>query len=447
MNPRFARPYHFRVYVQQVLQAVGGSRRLVFAAPPQHGKTVITLTLIAFLMLEHPGRRWAYITYNQTRANNVARQFRLMLSSGGVVTGGPLALTLVEGGGSILFVSIDGGLTGEPIDGSAFIDDPYKGRGDVDSAVKRESIEHVYRSSIEVRVHPGSSLFVLATRWHPQDLSGVLIEEGWQYINLQAIAEGEVNDNGVVIDDPNERKVGEALFPEKWPVEELAKKRAKVLEFTWAALYQGRPRPKGGTVFHEPTFYTTLPKQYRGAFGLDLAYTAKTSADHSVCLELWRAETGPEGQPGPFFYVVNIDSKQVEAPAFALTLKARHAQRPQFKMRWRASGTEKAAAQFLVRMKLPIVVSQPPGDKFVSATDVAIAWNECRVLVPDPEVFPECEEWLYPFLDAVSNFTGVGNEFDDPVDALGNGHAELNTRSVKGAYRALRGASGPRQPE
>jgi hypothetical protein len=448
VSPHLLPPWHFRVYVRRVLQAVGGDLRLVFAAPPQHGKTEVTLALIAFLVLEHEGRRWAYVTYNQRRANSVARKFKRILANAGVVVGGALAQMYLPNGGQILFTSVDGGLTGEPVDGAVFIDDPYKNRKEADSQARRQLVEETYRDAVEPRVHPGGSIFLLATRWHPQDLSGQLVDEDWEYINLQALAEGEANDNGIVLDDPNERRVGEPLFPEKWPADALAKKRAKVLEFTWAALYQGRPRPKGGTVFHEPSFYQALPKQYRGAFGLDLASTAKTSADHSVCLELWRAEHGPEGQPGPFFYVVNIDAKQVEAPAFALTLKARHVQRPLFKMRWRASGTEKMGAQFLQRMKLPVVVSQPPGDKFVSATEVAIAWNDGRVLVPDEEAFPECMDWLYLFLDCVSNFTGTGNEFDDPVDALGNAHAELDTRAVK-SYSSLRGLRGsfPKRPE
>lgn len=439
VNPHLLSPRHFRVYVRRCLQAVGGGLRLVFSAPPQHGKTEVTLALIAFLTLEFPGRRWAYVTYNQRRANSVARKFKRLLVAAGVVTSGPLGQILLPGGGQILFTSVDGGITGEPVDGAAWIDDPFKNRAEADSDVRRATVEDAYREAIETRVHAGASLFVLATRWHPRDLSGVLIDEGWEAINLQAIAEGAANDDGVVIDDPNGRKVGEALFPEKWPVEELEKKRAKVLEFTWAALYQGRPRPRGGTVFHAATNYSRLPTAFRPAYGVDLAYTARTrkARDSSVCLELWRAETGTDGQPGPFFYVLHVDSAQVEAPDFALTLKARNVRRPDARMLWRASGTERGAAQFLQRMRLPLIVRQPPGDKYVAATEVAAAWNAGRVLVPDPQAFPQCpcgcgvatESWLYPFLDVVLEFTGSGSERDDEVDALGNAHALLDTKS------------------
>lgn len=435
VNPLLLEPWHFRVYVQQVLQAVGGDIRTVFAAPPQHGKTEVTLALLAFLTLEFPGRRWAYVTYNQKRANAVARKVRRIFATAGHVVGGTLAQMYLPGGGQILFTSVDGGITGEPIDGACFIDDPYKNRKEADSQARRLVVEETYREAIEVRVHPGASIFVLATRWHPQDLSGTLVDEGWTYINLRAVAEA-ANDNDVdaegrVRSDPNGRRLGEPLFPALWSLVALEKKRAKVLEFTWAALYQGRPRPKGGTVFHEPTYYTRLPTNYRGAYGLDLAFTASTSSDWSVCWELLQDMDVPEGAP-PVFYTVRVDRKQVEAPDFALVLKARHIARRAWRMLWRASGTEKGAAQFLQRMGLPIVVKQPPGDKLVSATDVAAAWNDGRLRMPDPSMYErddprlvELEEWLYPCLDVVANFTGTGKEKDDDVDAMGNAHAAL----------------------
>lgn len=433
VNPHLVLPRHFTVYVRRVLCAIGGDLRLVFAAPPQHGKTEVTLALIAFLVLEHPGKRWAYITYNQQRANTISRKFRRLMASAGHVSGGTLAVTYLPGGGQILFTSIDGGITGEPVDGAAFIDDPYKGRKEADSEQRRKVVDDTYREAIETRVHPGASLFLLATRWHPQDLSGTLTdtaaEEPFEYINLRAIAEGATNDNGAVADDPNGRKVGEALFPEKWPVEALAKKRAKILDFAWQSLYQGRPRPKGGKVFRGTHFYTKLPERYSGGYGLDLAYSVKKKADDSACIELWK-ETFHDGRDA-LYYIVTADAKHVEAPEFAITLRARHVKRPSFTMVWRCSGTEKGSADFLIEKGLPIEVKQSPGDKLIGVQHAAPAWNEGRILVPDPDVF-DCEEWLFPLLDVIHNFTGGGKEKDDPVDALGNIFDELRGEADAG---------------
>jgi hypothetical protein len=432
VSPKFIRPKHFAHYAAKFETAVGGGHRLVFAAPPQHGKTEVTLHGLCWIIQKYPGKRHAYITYSQRRANKVAKKVRNLLKTMGIVVGGTLAQMELPGGGQCVFTSISSGLTGEPVDGVAIIDDYYSGRKQADSAAQRSAVEDSYREVVETRVHPGGSIFVLATRWHPQDLSGTLVAEGWEYINLPAIAEGPVNDNGVVIDDPLGRRLGEALFPEFWSVEELEKKRAKLLEFGWAALYQGRPRPRGGKVYHEPTFYSELPKEgFRGVFGIDLAYTAKTSADWSICLELWRVEPKKHGDKVKY-YVIRVDREQVEADTFTARLVTRHTQRKSWPMHWRyGGGGEKGAATF-IKKSVPLIVTPAPGDKLVCATPAAAAWNAGDILVPDPEAFPESEEWLGPFLDVIGNFTGNGKEVDDDSDALGTAYDKLQTSDSGG---------------
>ena len=402
---------------------MGAELRVVFAAPPQHGKTEITLHGLVWMIRKHPGKRHAYITYNQSRARRMAKKFRRLLANAGIVTAGTLENVELPNFGQVLFTSIDGGITGEPVDGVALIDDPYKNRKEADSARRREIVLESYREAIETRVHPGASIMVLATRWHPDDLSGTLISEGWEEINLPAIA----NDNS----DPNGRELGQPLFPKMWPLEALEKKRAKVLDFTFDALYQGRPRPKGGKVFKEVFYYSKLPTKFRGAYGVDLAFTAKTQSDWSICLELWvDAVETKDGEP--IFYIKHVDRAQVEAPSFTLTLKARHVARKAWRMLWRASGPEVGSAQFIRKQQIPLLVQQPPGDKLVSATDVAAAWNDGRVLMPDPDEFPEeWDEWGHAFIAIIQNFTGTGKEKDDDVDALGNAHKALMSGSAR----------------
>jgi hypothetical protein len=415
VSPTLRRPNHFRVYAGKIESAVGSELRTVLAAPPQHGKTLLTLHGLAYLVRNHPGKRHAYITYSQQRARSVSKSVRRILSASGVVVSGTVDQMVLPNGGQILFTSIDGGITGEPVDGVAIIDDPFKNRREADSATRREAVEMAYREAIETRVHPGGSIMVLATRWHPKDLSGILVDEGWEYINLPAIAEAN---------DPNGRAVGEALFPEERPIEFLERQRQRLLDFSFQALYQGHPRPKGGKVFHEPSYYSELPKRgYRGAYGIDLAYTAKTSADWSICVELWRED---RPQLEPLYYVVGVDREQVEAPEFGAVVKRRVAAR-RWPALWRASGTEKGAASFLVKDGIPLRVEQPPGDKLVCAQAVAAAWNDGRVLVPDPSAFPDAARWLSAFIDTVLNFTGLGKEVDDDVDALGNAHKAMSS--------------------
>jgi hypothetical protein len=418
VSPHLHRPEHFGGYCSRFIHAVGGGLRLVFAAPPQHGKTECTLHGLLWIVLQLTQRRHAYVTYNQQRARRVAKKFRRYCRSAGLEVRGTLDAMELPGGGQIVFTSIDGGITGDPVDGIAVIDDPFKNRKEADSETRREVVLDAYREAIETRVHPGASVFLLATRWHPQDLSGTLKADGWEYINLPALAEN---------DDFNGRAVGEPLFPKMWSFEALEKKRAKVGEFTWAALYQGRPRPKGGKVFKGVHYYSVLPTEFSSAFGVDLAFTAKTQKndpDWSICLRLL-ADNEPDSDKRKYF-VRWVDRARVDAPSFTLTLKKRHNEHPNDLMLWRASGTEKGSADFIRDRGVPVQTKQPPGDKLVSATDAAAAWNQGRILLPDEDTFGDrpgwegLTDWLYPFLDTVQNFTGLGTEKDDDVDALGN---------------------------
>lgn len=432
LSPRLKRAEHFRLYAERFEHAIGGDLRVLFSAPPQHGKTQVTLAALIWTVLHFPGRRHAYITYSQTRARRMARLTRRLLALAGVLVTGTLDTLILPDGGQLLFTSIDGGITGEPVDGVAVIDDPYKNEREAKSKARREVVDGAYRSAIETRVHPGASIFVLATRWHPKDLTGTLQAEGWEYLNLPAICEND--------DDPNGRQIGEALFPEVWSVDSLLKKQRKVLAGTWAALYQGRPRAEGSEVFHSATYYTELPKRsYRVARGVDLAYTASTSSDYSVHLELWCEDRyDAKGENNPLYFVVHVDRKQVDAPSFTLTLKARTAER-RAPMRWYYAGPEKGSADFIKRRGVPLRAVAATTDKLVRATPVAAAWNEGRVLVPDRDACPHCEaledacpkhEWVDAFVEEVEAFTGLGGEQDDQVDALAAAFDELDRGST-----------------
>lgn len=75
------------------------------------------------------------------------------------------------------------------------------------------------------------------------DLSGRILEnepENWTLIDLPALAMSDT--------DPLGRQPGEALWPEQYDADELARTRRAVGERVWWALYQQQPRPlEGGT--------------------------------------------------------------------------------------------------------------------------------------------------------------------------------------------------------
>lgn len=406
VSPHLEPPRHLEPYVRELETAMGRDLRLVVAAPPQHGKSETTVHALVWWMLRRRARRHAYVTYAQHRSNRVSVKTRTLAESAGMTVEGPMTGWTVDNGSGCVFTSIGGPLTGEGIDGVAVVDDPVKDRAEAESAAYRERAIDWFDDVLMTRCHPGAGCIVMATRWHPEDLSGVLIGRGWRYLNLQAICEDPAT-------DPIGRAAGEALWPSKRPLSFLAERQRNA--YTFASLYQGNPRPRGGAVFDEPGRYTELPTvqgRVTVGYGLDLAYSAKKHSDWSVLAEVWRLDL--PAQPGkprplPVFYVAHIERRQERAPQFRERVKLAVSRRPG-PVRWYASGTEAGVADLLGVPRLEVI--QPRDDKFVRALPIAEAWNDGRVLVP------MTAQWLADFLAIVLGFTGVNDAHDDDVDAL-----------------------------
>lgn len=414
VSPKLKSPIWLRPYVELLELAMREPIRAVVAAPPQCGKTETTTHALVRAFRTNPGGRSAYATYGALRTHRVEGRTRLIAERDGLQLEFRQSDWLDRSnGGSLLWTSRGGGFTGDPVDTLLVIDDLLKDRQEAESPTIRRRCDEWFDEVAEPRCHKGASILVMMTRWHPADLPGVLIARGWQYINLKALADGGVGDDGRVVDDPLRRRPGESINEDMMPAASLeAKRRTNIYSF--ASLYQGEPRPRGGVVFGEATYYDELPKQYRVGYGVDLAYTAKTSADFSVCVE-GRMVTGPDkdedGKPINRLFITDVRRAQVDAPSFTLVLHSRWrtARGP---MRWYCATSEKGAGQF-VEQKIPgFQIRIATADKFVRATPVAAAWNAGRVLVPREA------PWLDDFLGEVLGFVGNKDPHDDQVDAL-----------------------------
>jgi phage terminase large subunit-like protein len=432
---------YFAPYADALQASVGSEARICFAAPPQHGKTEFTLRALLWVCRFHPGHRHAYVTYSAERAKEVSEDFKRIAEEAGFRVEGTIKYHAVYLGeklvGRIKFTSVQGALTGYAITGLCIIDDPIKDRESARSAAVRKRIVEWWKSVARARRHPGTSYIVMATRWPGGDLTDHLTKkEGWQYINLKAIAEPDHPDDldeesQVVLSDPLRRKLGESLSKRK-PPEFFREDRADL--FWWASMFQGSPRLEGMRVFAAPgsfdetgkpigpRYYTALPTEARWGFGVDLAYSERTSADFSVVLEGCESE----GK----LYVTNMLMKQVEATSFLMTLISCRTQRPSAIFRFYGGGTEKGSASF-IRAKLGRIFKVIPatGDKLVRATPASITWNLGDILLPDISKFPECAEWLERLVEIVVAFTGTPGELDDPVDALAALHDQLMKRN------------------
>jgi predicted phage terminase large subunit-like protein len=399
-------PDHLGPALEQFNQIGKRPIRVLLSVPPRHGKSYTVMYMIAQYLMRNPTKRIAYITYGDKLSVEFSRKIRGFCQQAGVELSTNVKSAAhweTTAGGSVSAIGIHGTITGKGFD-LVVIDDPHKDRVDTESETVRNNVFETCTSAGLSRLEPGGSCIVIHTRWHPDDLIGRLsqnAEEGWVQINIPAI---DVE--------------GNALWPARYPVEELRKIRARN-EYDWASLYMGQPRPRGSNVFGENTptagfkTYIELPAKTPGgsAIGLDLAYTEKTYADYSVAISGIRY--------GDDLYITDMRRKQCEPKTFVQEIKSLQMSHPGSPIWWFIGGVEKGIVSLLRSFGVFVHAEVAKSDKFVRAQAVASSWNNCKVLIP------ENAPWASTFLSEVLSFTGVGDAHDDIVDALAALHHPL----------------------
>lgn len=391
--PGFSSPRHLKPLLDLLERARRTELRAVISTPPQHGKSRFILAALIWFLLADSRKRHAYVTYAQQTARDQSFIARHAAERVGLVLEAEsLDRWRTAQGGGIIFTGVLGPLTGSPVDGLLIVDDPFKSHREAESLLLRERVYSWFTSVAMTRVHPGASVIVVATRWVGDDLSGRLIREGWESINLPAI-----------------RDDGSALWEEARPLEWLMERRREIGEYDWWALYMGSPRSKGGEVFKTLGYYDILPEGgYREAWGGDWAYTAKSHADYSVAIK--------GRMYGDSLYLLDMLRAQKEAPEFARVLKMAGCRCITAYM----GGTEKVLAQFFRDYGITVEMLPATSDKFARAQGVAALANQGRLYLPRKAA------WTDAFRSEVLSFTGVGDATDDVVDALSSLHAGLS---------------------
>lgn len=424
ISPHHPPPAHFRPVIDLLEAARARPKdmpplKVCVSMPPGHAKTTLFIDAIAWWLSKYPADTNAYYSYNATLAESKSVIARQTAISAGIAISEEMnnrADWQTTDGGGLLAGGVCGGLTGRRVKGLLIIDDPFKGRIDSSSAAYRDSVDDWFRTTALTR-REGASTFVIHTRWHEDDLIGRLAKRGgWIVINLAAIA-GE--------DDILGREPGEALWPEMFPLDVLEERKFELGEFDFAALFQGTPRPRGGTVYGEPHYYDPAVTSFEGCrivLSADPAASEKTSADYSVGFVMSVRGQGKEAVG----YVRHIYRKQVQIPELVKVLVSLQITWGNTAINVESVGGFKAIPQMLRALGLERVNEIVPiGDKFTRAQPSAAAWNVGRILVPS-----DAPPWLGAFLDEVARFTGVNDKNDDQVDAMSHGWNHIAPRSI-----------------
>jgi len=244
-------PPHLCLIDELLLDLVAGvSRRVLIFAPPRHGKSVLVSHFLpAWFLLTHPHRRVILASYEADFAAGWGRKVRDTVTRWGPVFGVRVRSDSkaadrweIEGhGGGMQTAGAGGPILGKGAD-LFVIDDPVKNATEALSPVHRRKVWDWFNSTVDTRLEPGAAVVETQQRWHTEDLGGRLLREqprDWRCVSIPALAEPG---------DPLGRAVGEALWPERYPREELERKRRNAP--TWfAAQYQQRPLDLEGGFF------------------------------------------------------------------------------------------------------------------------------------------------------------------------------------------------------
>ncbi len=427
----------------------GRSPRLMVLAPPRHGKTELTSRrLPAFALGRHPDMNIIATSYAAPLASSINRDVQRIMDEEsyaelfpGTRLNGRNVRTVADGsylrnsdifevvGREGLYVSagVNGGITGRGAH-LGIIDDPVKDAAEAHSPTVRDSVHEWYSSTFYTRLAPGGGILLIMTRWHHDDLAGRLLDlmrrgegEEWEVACYPALAEKG---------DALGRAEGEALHPERYPVEALEKIRRGTQGVpgvggrVWTSLYQQRPTPDEGGIFKRENWKYWKPVRELGLMSLqdrrdylrglgvtqvvqrwDTALGAKKKNDLTACATLAIAPSR--------YYLLDVWQERVEYPDAKRQIQLLYDKwRPnRVNVEGGGSASGKAAVQELKRTTtIPIFEVTTSSDKVLRAQ--LVGPNQESGLV----YLPEGEPWVADFVEKCANFPDVPN--DDDVDAF-----------------------------
>lgn len=313
-------PPHIKLMCDTLMDFIfGDMNRLMIMCGPRHGKSETCSHLLPpFYLGSFPDDRVIHAAYDSGFAERWGRQSKELFQAHGPRIFGKTVNPMKEANsdwevlgskdGGMLSVGLGAGITGRGAN-LFIIDDPIKTPEEAFSEAYREKLWDIYISVVTYRMEPGGKILLLYTPWHEDDLGQRILRmaadgdmEPWNVLRMPAIAETQEERDEWAADfklpiglpDPIGRQPGEALWPERYSIEDLRKKQKPDPEH-FESLFQGRPRRRQGSVFQSQWFldretgrnqYVACVPQDQGPVERcrfwDRAASTKKKSDYSV---------------------------------------------------------------------------------------------------------------------------------------------------------------------
>ena len=327
LNPHveLALNWHIEV-IAAALAAVreGKTRRLIINLPPRHLKSLMaSIAFPAWCLGHDPSAQILCVSYARDLSDALGRDCRRIMMSPWYQRIFRTRLAphrqaveefLTTRQGYRLATSVGGVLTGRGAD-IAMMDDPLKPE-DALSKAERQGCNDWFVNTLYSRLNDKrtGAIVIIMQRLHEDDLVGhVLAQEPWEVLSFPAIAETDEEHRIETIWGPRcfTRRRGEALHPEREPLETLEHLRRTLGEYNFAGQYQHAPAPLGGGLVKADWFKryrdNELPERFdRVVQSWDTANKATELSDFSVCTT-W-------GMKDKHAFLIGLFRKRLEYP-------------------------------------------------------------------------------------------------------------------------------------
>jgi predicted phage terminase large subunit-like protein len=473
VDPKFEDAPHIRLIVEKLeqvaryLQTQGreGIGRLMILMPPRHGKSELASRKFpAWILGRLPDLRIIMASYGADLASKNSRSVRDLIESkryqalfGGLSSRNePVELASDSRSvaawdlaqphrGGVVAAGVGGGITGLGAD-VLIGDDLIKNREEAQSEPRRELVDDWWKSSAHTRLEKEYAAIILFfTHWHADDQVGRLMKkmvedptaDQWDILMLPALAldsympsveeQHKKMREGVFIplEDPLNRKPGEALWPGRFGRDWLISKRANLGDYEFEALYQQMPYAKEGQRYKRDWFkaipklpddvkiiyvvrYWDKANSTRGDFtaGVLMAYC---SDGYFYILDVVRGQWSSYDRDRKMRETAEKDV-EVWGAAYKVTIHIWHQQDPG------SAGKDSAEATNRLLMGFPTKFETMTGDKATRSEPLESAFQ-------GKLVFLLKGAWNDAFIDECVAFDR--GKYDDQVDAAASSYNKL----------------------
>jgi len=410
--PNFECPPHILRLITfwEAIEA-GSIRRGMIAIPPRHGKTLLWILAVCWLLGRHPDWLIAIASYGAELTETWGRKVRSIIDGDAHQKIFPSCrlspdsaaahrFELTRGGGA-RFVGRGGALLGT---GARLVigDDLYANAEEARSESVKHSTWEWFTQVFLTRLEPGGAAVVVGSRWAEDDIIGRLMAEhasdGWELVHLPAIAEAN---------DPLGRAEGTALWPQRYDREALDLIRRHMGSSAFINIFQGRPAAAEGVVFQRKWFRTyrdPIPSFWKIVQSWDTAFgKSKSSGDYSVCTTWGVNNSG--------YYLLSLWRGRVDFPTLRWQVKQQAQQwKPEAIYIEDCASGQSLIQELLNAAPFPVIPVKVDRDKRARAEAVTPMFEGSKVF------FPANAAWRSDLEDELATFPVAAH--DDQVDSV-----------------------------